>query len=198
MNTIKMCIASALVALPIWSSSFAVNSPNKAEEIKISSFDIKTNAEEQDWKYFFASKANWRFSLWSYQKNLGKSLKDWHWTWRIGWIKSCKKASDIKLEHCAEIISQGANDQALVVRSEVVNYLAEVYAGTEDQKIISQLKKSFEDKRNVRAGKPLYIQKQILYALKNVGGRRAVQTASNLATMHPETAAYYEKLEKVD
>ena len=199
MKYFRSALFSAVFAFAISSNALAVKKDVKnQEDRKISSFDIKTNASESDWQYFFGAKPNWRFSLWKYQTNLGKSLSDWHWTWRIGWIKSCSKASDIKSEHCSEVIKQGKNDKALVVRSEVVNYLSSVYSGSGNSKAVAELEGLFKDKRNQRAGKPLYIQKQIIYALKGIGGHRASKSASNLAKSHPEIANYYEKLEKVD
>ena len=129
-------------------------------------------------------------------EKLGVSFEDWHWTWRIGWIKSCKRAEDIQLKHCQKIIERGAKDNALVVRSETVTFLSEVHAGSKDQKIVKILENIFRDERNIRNGKPLYIQKQIVYALKNIGGQRASKAAEELATKYAETKRYLKSIDK--
>ena len=99
------------------------------------------------------------------------------------------------MKHCIQVIDQGERDTALVVRSEVVKLLETVHKGSEDTKAIERLQRMFSDSRNLRAGKPLYIQKQILYAIRVIGGKHAVKTASNMAKSHPDIASYYSTLD---
>jgi hypothetical protein len=190
------CVITLLCSISY--SSIAIEAPNRTQTVKISDFDIKSSAGEKDWTYFFAAKASWRLSLWKYQENLGNSLDNWHWTWRIGWVKVCDKKTDIKLEHCKKAMTQARTDNALVVRAELVNLLGTKFIGTENTEVIRTLKKMYSDKRNSRAGKPLYIQKQIIYAIKSVGGDFANETASILAKSHPEIASYYMKLKPAE
>lgn len=194
MKYFKSCFSSIALISLISYNSFAIEAKKATNTPKISDFDIKAAASEKDWTYFFAAKSSWRLSLWKYQEGLGHNLKNWHWTWRIGWVKACKKPSDTNLEHCKKAMKQAQNDKALVVRSELVSLLGAKYAGSESSEVIETLKKMYEDKRNTRSDKPLYIQKQIVYAIKSVGGSFANETASILAKSHPEIASYYMKL----
>lgn len=197
MALMKPLIFLALSLSSFSSPSLGVQKPasnQSADEKSIATFNIKESASENDWQHFFASQPKWRFSLWKYQEKLGHNLSSWHWTWRIGWIKSCRNSSDFNLPHCSKIIAQGSDDNALVVRSEVVEVLANLHAGSENTDAVEMLEKIYKDKRNSRAGKPLYIQKQIIYAIKAIGGSRATSAAANLAKSHPDVALYYDKL----
>lgn len=175
----------------------AQRNTTKKRPVEIKNFDIRSSAQDSDWNYFFSAKPKWRLSLWEYHQKLDNNLADWHWTWRIGWIKACTKKEDLQLKHCKEVIKQGIKDKALVVRAEIVAHLSTIYGGTQNSEIVELLKSLYQDNRNNRNGEPLYIQKQIIYALKDIGGTKAAKTAAVLAKSHPITESYHKILKQV-
>jgi len=157
-------------------------------------FAAEEAPDEADWRYFHLLPESERRRLWTLQSKAGKQLKDWSWGWRLGWIRSC---ANVEEDYCNEIMRQGLRDRALVVRAEAATQLGRSFAGSRDPEIVELLQQAYLHRGNLRRGKPLYVQERILFALKQVGGRKAVATGSRLAGKHPEAKDYWKKLNRM-
>ena len=159
--------------------------------------DITVQPSKAEWQHFNKMNQAQLSKLWQFQVGRGhKSLGDWAWQWRLGWIRQCLGGALPKL--CPEILQQGLTDEAMVVRAEAATALGVIYRGQANERIIKNLAKSFMDPRNVRRGSPLFVCDRILAALRNIGGELADETATRLANKHPSTAAYWAKMQKQD
>lgn len=168
----------------ILGSASAISSApsHQAKNPDLERFIIQETASPKDWSYFFGKSAAWRLSLWKYQSSLGFELKDWHWTWRIGWLRSCAATDDYNLEHCELILKNAETDKAVVVRAELINTLKDRHKGSENLKIIGKLQSMYSNPANTRNGKPLFIQAHIIEAIRQIGGSKSAEIADRLAS----------------
>jgi hypothetical protein len=143
----------------------------------------------QSWQTFFQMSSEQRAALWQSQVRLGKKLGQWAWQWRLGWLRAC--AQD-KADFCADLLSAGLRDNALVVRSEAATILGRTFAGSGNKDALNLLLKAGGDPRNMRGGKPLFVQQRILWAIKQIGGGNAA--GQRLAARHRTTKEYWSKL----
>lgn len=157
-------------------------------------FDIAAQPSPPDWEYFFKLDDQSRMKLWIFHKKRNRGLAQWSWEWRLAWVRACIKSDQ---SYCQEVLDQALNDNALVVRAEVATQLGIHFANTKNIEVIEKLSTLFQDKRNVRNGKPLYIQQRILYAISEIGGELAVTTGARLANQHRSTNAYWTKLRRL-
>lgn len=157
-------------------------------------FNITQAASQEDWSYFKQSSFAWKQEFWDYHRGLKRDLTSWHWVWRIGWVQSCDTLKYMQDKRCQEIMQSAEKDKALVVRSAAVVNYQKVYRGSETSDVVKRLESMFHDQRNFKNGRPLYIAKQIVYAIKEVGGEYSLTVASNLAKSHPQIDNYYQKI----
>lgn len=178
-------------------ANLAANSPISSSSLKSippGRFLISASASASDWGHFKQQPFESKKELWNYHQALGKTLKNWHWQWRVGWIQSCGASVKVLTDRhgpCPRILSQGARDKALVVRSEVVRVYAHVFAGSGHKKVIHSLEDMFSDPRNYRHKKPLFIAKDIIYAMEKIGGSYGRNTARRLARPYPKLRKYH-------
>ena len=137
------------------------------------------------------SSSAFRRDFWNYHAKNGSDLAQWSWEWRLGWLKSCALEKD---DYCSRIFRSALKDKAAIVRAEAAALLGERFAGSQDQTIIRLLTDSYESPANTRNDKPLFTQYRILYALNQIGGKKADEAASRLAAGHSLTANYLTKL----
>ena len=180
--------------------SLAANSPMPSSSLRSmppERFLIDTSASAGDWGHFKQQSFARKKELWNYHQALGKTLNSWHWQWRIGWIQSCGASVKILTDShgpCPKILSQGARDKALVVRSEVVRVYGHVFAGSGRKKVIHSLADMFSDPRNYRHKKPLFIAKDIIYAMEKIGGSYGRNAARRLARPYPSLRKYHQSV----
>ena len=179
----------AVLSLLLASTSWSVT---KDDRVQV--FDIKSEPAKSDWQTFHKLDAKGRAQLWHYHSTRGKRLRDWAWGWRIGWVRSC---AEDRADYCPIILTHAIKDKAMVVRAEAATTLGDMNQSTGDRRIIKLLTTAYQDKRNLRNGKPLFVQGRILYALKKIGGRTAIKTGGRLAGSHAESKRYWEKLNKM-
>ena len=148
-------------------------------------FDISKPASGEDWNFFKKSELNWKQQLWDYHLFLKKDLSFWHWTWRIAWVQTCNQIDLINDHRCKTIIDQAQIDKALVVRSEVVTVLRELFQGSESDQVVTRLTKIYNDQRNYRNGKPLFIIHNIYNTLQQLGGEQSALLSAQLSKAHP-------------
>lgn len=156
------------------------------------SFRIQDAADKQAWKEFMHSSPQWKQSFYNSYELKGLSFADWHWTWRLAWVKACHDPK--QKVWCQKIITEGLFDKALMVRSKSAQAVADMYAGSQDKVIISLLVKAFKNPSNMRHSKPLFVQQHLLYALKKIDGEYAQTQGEKLAKSHPSTQEYWQKL----
>ena len=128
------------------------------------------------------------------QESRSKTLKDWSWGWRIGWLKVCTTQSDAGW--CKNLLRQGLLDKALVVWQKRWRPSG-VAGGAGNREMLSLLVEAYKNKKNYRGGKPLYIQKRILFAINGIGGQGSGLVAKRLAEATKETQTYWKKLSSV-
>lgn len=161
--------------------------------LSLEEIDISQPPSKRDWKFFHRMPQDKLKSLWNYQVSLGKDLKDWSWEWRIGWIRVCIARNDT---YCRALLHKALFDKAMVVRSEIVKRLGEVYENSQNPQVIHLLAQAFRDKRNLRNQKPMFILYHILFSIHQVGGGKSKEIGSNLAKQYIATLRYWNKIEK--
>lgn len=154
-------------------------------------FDISQAATKEDWTFFMQSTTPWKKRLWQYHLKQGKALGDWSWTWRSGWVQVCGKE---RVPWCLEILQDALFDKALVIRAKAAQIWGRLYSGTGNATVGGLLEKAYGLKANNRNGKPLFIKKRILFALKSIGGDKNLMKGRNLAKSNAQMLAYWEKL----
>lgn len=190
MRTPRMTSALVLVAALLGESAVFAAMTNKSRGLE--PFDIKKSPQTADWRYFIKASEPERERLWTYHEGRGVGLGQWAWGWRLGWVRVCG-ASERPI--CQKILGAALFDKALVVRAEAATRFGRRYEGTADDAIVSLLAKAYRNPRNVRNGKPLFVQQRILFALHRVGGERARSEAAALAAGNAESKSYWARLD---
>ena len=182
----------ALAWLICGSTTHAAALPNQSIAVtQLPKFVIHESASAADWQYFMQQPFTAKQDLWNYHSTLGRSLKDWHWQWRLGWIRACAHRQHLQTKLCQQIITLGETDKAMVVRGTLARIFGEIYQGRAHQPTIIRLKRMFANPQNYRHGKPLFVNYTILGALAKIGGTTSQQLTYQLASQHPQTLAYY-------
>lgn len=140
--------------------------------------DIKQHPTRSEWQYFLRKGAELQKSIWLEQKSKGVNFAHWSWGWRILWLKSCGVSP---ASHCVDILVQGFDDPALVVRAETITQLGWRHQGSGDRKILAKLQGAFMEERNFRNHKPMFIHENILRAMEMIGGKRSQEIRAQLA-----------------
>jgi hypothetical protein len=182
MQTTLACIAPPIHAGPLASTD--ATQPSVA-------FDIRAAPHAADWRYFLRSAEKDREKLWTAHASQGAKLGDWAWGWRLGWVRSCDTTDR---PFCRDIIRAALSDRAMVVRAEAATRLGRRFEGTGDPEILDLLAKTFQESRNTRHGRPLYIQNRILFAIHRIGGDEATKIGLKLSSAQPESRAYWSSL----
>ncbi|NRA44686.1 MAG: hypothetical protein HRU09_07005 [Oligoflexales bacterium] len=154
-------------------------------------FDISKAATKEDWTFFMQSTTPWKRKLWQYHQRQGKSLGDWSWTWRSGWLQVCGQTPK---KWCLQILQSALFDKALVIRAKAAQIWGRLYSGTGNSSIGDLLEKAYQLKANNRNGKPLFVKKRILFALKSIGGDKNLSKGKALVKTDSQMQAYWERL----
>lgn len=158
-------------------------------------FDPKIPPTKAEWQYFHNMTDSEAMKFWKFQTGRGaRSLRDWSWQWRMGWIKRC--ASGLKESLCKGMLLDGLVDNAMVIRAEAATSLGKRFAGKPSSEILVALQNAYVDPRNSRNGNPLYVYERVLDALAKLDDPRAQTIATKLANSHEETKSYWSKLSK--
>jgi hypothetical protein len=180
-----------LIFVAIESHPFGL-SPCHAAEVE---FEPKSAPAKAEWRHFHKMSDAQLTKLWSYQTGRGnKSLADWSWQWRMGWLQRCGAQTMGTI--CQSILLTGLKDEAMVVRAEAATRIGERFAGKSNPALIDALAAAYRDKRNTRNGSPLFVCDRILEALRKIGGKRASKVAARLAKTYPETSVYWSKISR--
>lgn len=147
-----------------------------------------------DWRFFQEMKDGERESLWMHHARQGLALKDWIWGWRMAWVKACTFAKE---DYCGALLETALSDKAMVVRAEAATRLGERLEGKQDARAIQILAEAFKNPRNIRNGKPLFVQQRILFAIKQIGGAHGDQVGTDLVKSDKQSAAYWSALRKL-
>lgn len=158
-------------------------------------FDPKTPPSKPEWQHFHKMTDAELTKLWVFQTQRGhKKLADWSWQWRMGWMQRCGTSEMNSI--CPQILLEGLADNAMVIRAEAATRIGKRFAGTATPEILRALEKAYKDPRNSRNGNPLFVYERILEALSNLKDVRATKIASRLASKHPDTTAYWARIQK--
>ena len=160
---------------------------------KLEVFNIETSPKQSDWQAFFKLQPDVRKKLWDYHAKRSKTLGDWAWEWRLGWVKACGKSSQM---YCGLILENALKDQALVVRAEAATTIGNRYAGTGYKRATELLVEAYSNPNNHRNKKPLWVQFRILEAMKKIGGKQTKGQASELSRQDARTQSYWKKITK--
>lgn len=157
--------------------------------IEAKSFSVKREANQKDWQLFYSSTPSWRRELWNSAQKESIKWQDWHWTWRIGWVKTCASENS---KYCNKILSLGLNDHALVIRLLTIKKIGHKYWGKKNKHLIEQLKNSFlKEKSGTNAMK---MKKRLLWAILKIDGENAIKVGSKLAQKNVTTKNYWQKI----
>ena len=154
-------------------------------------FDFKSTPSAADWRAFFSAPPQWRTQLWTEETRRGVLFRDWSWTWRTAWLRACEVGND---PWCEDLLRQGLDDPALVVRHQAVASLGQRWAGTTDPDHADLLAKGLRDPRNWRNKKPLFIMRRILLALHSVGGPHALAVGRQFVAANRPLRDYWTAL----
>ena len=162
--------------------------------VSLDVFPIDQTPRASDWRYFHDLPLAKQHEVWDGHARQGKTFKDWAWEWRLAWVRVCASTEE---RWCRDMLQTALFDKALVVRSEAALRIGQRYEGTANEDVTRLLIKAYQDPRNSRKGRPLFIQERILFALKSVGGSTAMDQAKRLAGGHQTTQKYWGKIEKM-
>ena len=162
-----------------------------AREGGLFDFDHKEPPSKETWQYFFKMPDKDRDELWRSKKKAGVELEDWPWQWRLAWVRFC---SGSKKEACGRILERALFDKALVVRAETARALSVRFRATKNQKALTALEKAYQNPKNSRNGRPMYVLREILRGIRDIGGEEAMVLGKRLAGGHPDTKTFWDSL----
>ena len=139
-----------------------------AAEAVALSYRHKLNKSE--WQYFLRKDKDFQRNFWQEHKKRQINFRDWSWSWRILWLKSCGLSKE---PHCIEVLAQGFRDEAMVVRAEAISQLGMRFRGSSNGDILAQLHAAFMEERNFRHQEVMFIHHNILRAMAMIGGERS-------------------------
>lgn len=154
-------------------------------------FTISGTPTRGDWQEFFRLTEAGRQRIWTWHSGRGRHLRDWSWEWRLGWVRACTGQESA---WCRDVIRQGLQDRAVVVRGRAASALGHLHAGTGDTGVLAELEATWKNPRNFRRGKPLAAAYRILEAIWQVEGRAREGTGPRLAAGLPAARDYWQKL----
>jgi hypothetical protein len=181
----KLIVAATLLL----TATISIGASNKDTH----DLEIDKAPSTSDWRYFSSMGSEDLGSLWYANINTGKTLKDWSWQWRIGWMKRCSKA---EIKECDDILREGLTDKAMVVRAEAAYNIGVRHEGSNNKNALKLLVKAYKELKNERNGKPLLIRYRILYSIDQIAGESGKDVAKKLARSHPATESYWDKIDK--
>ena len=154
----------------------------------------------QAWQTFMLSRTDRLEELWNFHQAGGHRLKDWHWGWRLGWIRVCSKSYARKrpMHICSGIVREGLRDKALLVRAEAASETGRQFQGKPNMQVIEDLKRTAANPANFRNGTPVIVHRRILAALYAIGGESAFATGDTIANTHPDSLKFWQSLKKLD
>jgi len=153
----------------------------------------KKPSTRKNWVYFHGLSGDGRAGIWNRTDKPLHQLKNWHWSWRLGWVQSCTYDNQ---DYCGSVLRQALTDKALVVRAEAATRLGQRYEGSKDMHAINWLEAAYQNPKNLRNTKPLFVQRRILYALKQIDGEAALNSGQRLAQSHVTTTDYWQKINR--
>jgi len=181
-------VGLALLATP------AVANERKALKA-LEQFDIALEPSPADWRFFLKSPEGARAQLWQYHQKRGKGLGHWAWGWRLGWVRVCGTST---AAYCGAVLRDALFDKALVVRAEAATRVGRRFAGKADAGAVKLLAEAYKNPKNLRGGRPLFVQNRILFALKQIGGAAALAEGEALSGQHAAMKTYWAALARAE
>lgn len=167
----------------------------RARQAGLEPLDIRKEPKQADWRYFLKAPEIEREKLWAYHAGKGLNLGQWAWGWRLGWVRACDKSAR---PYCQDVLRQALFDDALVVRADAATRIGRLYEGSANGDVARLLAKAYRNPKNLRRGKPLFVQPRILFAMRRIGGDEALKLGETLAARHPESKGYWAKLAEIE
>ena len=137
-----------------------------------------------EWQYFLQKGDDFQRNFWQEHKKKHVNFRDWSWSWRILWLKSCGLSKEA---HCIEVLAQGFRDEAMVVRAEAITQLGKRFRGSGNADVLAQLRAAFLEPRNFRHKEIMFIHHNILRAMAMVGGKRSEEMRKALSQRYKIT-----------
>lgn len=157
-------------------------------------FDIGVEPKPADWRHFHSMAQVQRRNLWRQHAQQGRTLKDWSWGWRLGWVRACTLNGE---RYCHKILEEALFDKAMVVRAQAAGALGEKYERTGNAAAIALLDRAYQNPRNERNQKSLFVQYRILHAIHQIGGQSARDVGQRLAKSRPDATTYWNNIAKI-
>ncbi|MEY4629929.1 MAG: hypothetical protein RIQ81_49 [Pseudomonadota bacterium] len=178
-------------AVPAAQDNLATNSHEAFEK---PSFDPGSAPNASEWRRFMEMPTKEIEALWYSNAHRGNTLASWDWKWRLGWVRICAAPSGGRPEFCSKILENGLQDKALVVRAEAAGAIGTAMEGSMDAPASRKLLATLRDRRNLRSGVPVMVQKRALYSIFKIGHSDSIKEAAAIAGSTPELKTYWEKL----
>ena len=157
-------------------------------------FNIAAEPAQADWAYFLKAPMATKIQIWRLQAKQGVKLGDWHWGWRLAWVRACHGQ---RSKFCVRRLADALFDDAMVVRAQAAVKLGEAFADSGQGKVVNLLRKAYDNPRNIRNGKPLYVQQRIVFAISQVGGKAALAVGDRLAKQDPTIRNYWQRISRL-
>ena len=154
--------------------------------------DIKTSPSQGDWQRFQILTKPELEKIWTFHQSKNIKLSDWAWQWRLGWVRRCGGMADIAW--CNELVKDGLEDPAVVVRAEAAEQFAQIRKRTVTKSDIQVLTTAFKNPKNFRNGQPLFVCERILHALLTLEHPDARKAGKKLSDGNKKTKAYWAAL----
>jgi hypothetical protein len=168
--------------------------PLSAKQLKsIEELEIAKEPTTRDWRAFHKAEPSFRSALWSYHKKRQVGFPAWSWGWRMGWVRACAANPT---GYCEHILETALFDKALVVRSEAATQVGRIFESTKNEKFSALLIKAYNNPKNYRNKKPLFVQQRILFALHQIGNKEAAVTGKKMSAGNPDLAVYWSRITK--
>jgi hypothetical protein len=169
--------------------------PNSSETSNdLDRLDLKKAPTPEGWQTFLKSPMPLfqAYIIKNHMNNKDQLIYDRiSWQWRMGLVRKCRESNE---EFCRRQLVSSLDDPALVVRNESVGVFAARYSQSGDSKALSILEHAFSNPKNFRAGKPLFVQRKILFAIHEIGGIEAKALGHRLSKVDSNLKVYWSKL----
>lgn len=191
---LTLAIGNSVAPAAVYATTSTKSSPEAKRRTYVEGFDVRRPPAPADWRFFLKAPPATRAQLWAYHSQRGTTLGQWAWGWRLGWVRACGGSNEA---YCSDVLRAALFDKALVVRSEAATHIGRRHEATGDTAALELLAKAYVDPRNMRGGRPIFVQERILFAIHRVGGDTALKRGATLAGQHPQLAAYWSRLGRV-
>jgi hypothetical protein len=90
---------------------------------------------------------------------------------------------------------EALGDEAAVVRAEAATRVGETWYQKPDHIMIESLASAYQHPGNRRHDRALFVERRILYALKDIGGDKAKSVAAKISSTSSDSRKYWRSIQ---